>query len=93
MRKGYHEPSSGGPLAGEGIKGQLRPLDEIQEGKTAVMWRADVQGFEPEVVAGAQSVSRQAPLQAVLLEGQQPEVEAAMQVAGFSRAQYELRSR
>jgi endo-1,4-beta-mannosidase len=32
------------------------------------------------------------PLQAVLLEGQQPEAEAAMQAAGFSRAHYEPRS-
>ncbi len=49
-------------------------------------------GFEPEVIAGAQSVLRQASLQAVLLEGQRPEVNAAMQAAGFSRAQYGSRS-
>ncbi len=53
------------------------------------MGKADVEGFEPEVVAVAQSVLRQAPLQAVLLEGQQPEVEAAMQATGFSRFHYE----
>jgi FkbM family methyltransferase len=74
---------------GKSIKVPVRPLDEILEGKMAVMWKVDVEGFEPEVMAGAQSVLRQASLQAVLLEGQQPEVEAAMQAAGFSRAHYE----
>ena len=78
---------------GKSIKVPVRPLDDILDGKAAVMWKVHVEGFEPEVIAGAQSVLRQASLQAVLLAGQRPEVNAAMQAAGFSLAQYGPRSR
>ena len=78
---------------GKCIKVPVRPLDDILGQKEAVMWKVDVEGFEPDVIAGARSVLRQKSLQAVLLEGSQPVVESAMLGAGFRRAHYEPFSR
>ena len=71
----------------------VKCLDELLEDRHPIMWKVDVEGFEPSVIAGAQKALADSGLLAVLLEGDQPEVIEAMMVNGFERAYYEPFSR
>jgi hypothetical protein len=64
-------------------------VDQLLTGMTApLLWKVDVEGFEPQVQQGAVSAQRNPELQAVLLEADSPELQATMADAGFSRFLY-----
>ncbi|MCT0200804.1 FkbM family methyltransferase [Synechococcus sp. CS-1325] len=55
-----------------------------------ILWKVDVEGFEPEVLRGATSALRNPELKAVLLEADTPSLQRTMHDAGFSRFNYDL---
>ncbi len=57
------------------------------------MWKVDVEGYENEVLRGAEQSLANPLLKVVLLEGGSPEIVAAMQRHGFQRASYEAFTR
>lgn len=83
----------GSDYRGETVTVPVAPLDSLLDGKHPVMWKVDVEGFEPAVLAGAHRALADQDLHAVLLEGNQPEVVNAMLKYGFVRAVYEPFSR
>lgn len=78
---------------GSSEKVPVSSLDALLEGLAPLMWKVDVEGFEIEVLKGSRSALRQEFLQAILLEGQSPEVNSLVTDAGFRKATYEPFSR
>jgi hypothetical protein len=70
------------------------PLDEIlQPFGNVTLWKIDVEGFELDVLRGAEHSLSNQSLKAVLLEGDSKEIEEIMLRHGFSRAIYDPFSR
>lgn len=78
---------------GPTVRVPMRPLDSLAEIGGAVLWKVDVEGFEQEVLSGAARSLADPSLRAVLLEGRQPAVNAAMRAQGFQPADYDPWSR
>jgi FkbM family methyltransferase len=72
---------------------ELRTLDSIPGAKNAQFIKLDVEGFEAEVLVGASDLLKSKNLVAIVTEGQQPEVIAALTDAGLVRRYYDPRSR
>jgi hypothetical protein len=71
-------------------------LDQLlQATSTAspLVWKVDVEGYEPEVLSGTISALHDPGLRAVLLEADTPGLQRTMEEAGFARYSYDLFSR
>lgn len=68
---------------------QVRTLDEIVAKEAPVLIKMDVEGYEPEVVAGASSALAQPSLVAVITETADPIIRSVLQNAGFVCASYD----
>jgi FkbM family methyltransferase len=69
-------------------------VDQLLTGIPApLLWKVDVEGFEPQVLQGAAQALHNPPLKAVLLEADTPALRATMAEAGFSRFVYDPFSR
>jgi FkbM family methyltransferase len=72
----------------------LTSLDQLlQEDPPPLVWKVDVEGYEPEVLQGATQALHNPELKAVLLEADTPALRATMAEAGFSRFVYDPFSR
>jgi hypothetical protein len=73
----------------------LTTLDQLlqEAGATPLLWKVDVEGYEPEVLLGAAAALQQPHLRAVLLEADTPALQRTMEQAGFARFSYHLFSR
>jgi len=72
----------------------LTSLDQhLQDAPTPLVWKVDVEGYEPEVLRGAAAALQQPHLRAVLLEADTPALQSTMEKAGFARYSYNLFSR
>jgi len=73
----------------------LTSLDELlyQANFSPLVWKVDVEGYEPEVLRGAVAALQQPQLRAVLLEADTPAMQRTMEQAGFVRYRYDLFSR
>jgi FkbM family methyltransferase len=67
---------------------QVRTLDEILADKDPVLIKMDVEGFEPQVVAGAPTTLANPSLAAVITETANPGIRSAMASHGFVCATY-----
>ena len=74
---------------GERISVPVRTIDELLAGKSSIMWKVDVEGFEQEVLRGATNALQNEHLRVVLLESDGPEVSRMMSMAGFARCTYD----
>jgi len=64
--------------------------DQLLTGIPApLLWKVDVEGFEPQVLQGAAQALHNPELKAVLLEADTPALQAVMAAAGFSRYAYD----
>ena len=68
-------------------------LDDALEGFSAVLWKVDVEGYEEEVLEGAQVQLGRASLKALLLETESPRILELLQTNGFERVHYDPFSR
>jgi len=65
-------------------------VDQLLTGTPApLLWKVDVEGFEPQVLQGATQALHNPELKAVLLEADTPALQAVMAEAGFSRYVYD----
>ncbi|WP_254994862.1 FkbM family methyltransferase [Cyanobium sp. Aljojuca 7D2] len=65
-------------------------VDQLLTGTPApLLWKVDVEGFEPQVLQGAAHALHNPELRAVLLEADTPALQATMADAGFSRYVYD----
>jgi len=72
----------------------LTSLDQLlREAPPPVVWKVDVEGYEPEVLSGAAAVLQHLHLSAVLLEADTPALQRTMEQAGFARYSYDIFSR
>ena len=67
----------------------VRTLDEILDGQDPVLIKMDVEGYEPEVAAGATTVLLKPSLLAVITETADAKVCRALETSGFVKAAYE----
>lgn len=68
-------------------------LDDALEGFSAILWKIDVEGYETEVLEGAQVQLGRASLKALLLETESPRIIELLQTNGFERVSYDPFSR
>jgi FkbM family methyltransferase len=64
-------------------------LDDALEGFSAVLWKIDVEGYEEEVLEGAQQQLALPSLKALLLETESPRIVELLQTNGFERVSYD----
>lgn len=67
----------------------LRTLDEVLSGASPCMIKLDVEGYEPQVLAGSHATLQSPTIRAVLIETANSEVRSKLEAAGFCRAIYE----
>lgn len=68
---------------------QVRKLDDVLTGRSPILIKMDVEGYEPEVVAGATETLGKSSLLAIITETADQRVCAALLAAGFQTASYE----
>lgn len=81
---------------GATVRVPVGPADELlrsHQNQTVQMWKVDVEGYETEVLRGAEHSLANPLLKVVLLEGGTPEIMGVMQRHGFQRATYEAFTR
>lgn len=78
---------------GAKIDVEILPVDDVLNGKEAVLWKVDVEGFEEAVIQGAGRSLSNPKLLAVMLESNSEWIEAKMTAVGFQLHQYEPFSR
>jgi len=71
----------------------VRTMDALLSARNPILWKVDVEGFEAEVLSGAEKSLRNPTLLAVVLEGDSPEIRGTMAAAGFVAASYDPFSR
>jgi FkbM family methyltransferase len=77
-------------------KSELIPvetLDSLLRAESPILWKVDVEGFESEVLKGAQRSLENEALQAILIEGQTDDVQSRLYSAGFRTASYDPMTR
>ncbi len=72
---------------------EMKTLDDILVGESPIMWKVDVEGFEQEVLAGAESSLHSPALLAVQLEADTESIGEKMRSAGFTLCSYDGRTR
>jgi hypothetical protein len=68
-------------------------LDELLDCKDPTFIKIDVEGFEADVLAGAERTLRAPSLLAIETEGRQPKVVESLERAGFTEYSYDPWSR
>jgi hypothetical protein len=66
----------------------LDTLDSVLEGPCPSLLKIDVEGYEPEVLAGAERTLANPALQAVIMEMNQPDCAGPLIARGFAQASY-----
>ncbi len=66
-----------------------RALDEVLGGRTPIMMKLDVEGYEEQVLRGARNAFAGPSLKVMALEGTSPWVREQLAVHGFERAFYD----
>lgn len=72
---------------------EMRTLHDILDGEHPLLIKIDVEGSEPEVMAGAGSALDSPGLQAILLETVDDDVRAQLDATGFQQAVYDPTAR
>jgi hypothetical protein len=72
---------------------QVRRLDDVLHGRVAAIWKIDVEGYEEEVLRGAERALQATGLKAVMLEGHDDRIAEKMRGAGFAAMAYDPWSR
>ena len=72
---------------------QVRRLDDVLHGRVAAIWKIDVEGYEEEVLRGAERALQATGLKAVMLEGHNDQIAKKMRGAGFAAMAYDPWSR
>ncbi len=72
----------------EGREVDIQPLDDLLQGEHPLLIKIDVEGYEANVLVGAQRVLDELPLQAVLIETVDAAILRVLQRAGFRKASY-----
>ncbi|WP_156827211.1 FkbM family methyltransferase [Hyphomicrobium zavarzinii] len=67
---------------------KVRTLDDILANTDPVLIKMDVEGYEPQVIAGALATLAKQSLAAVITETTDPMIESVMKNCGFVRATY-----
>jgi FkbM family methyltransferase len=75
--------------AGQKEQVQVRRLDDVFNGRVAAIWKIDVEGYEEEVLRGAERVLHAPGVKAVMLEGHDDRIAEKMRAAGFSAMAYD----
>ena len=70
-----------------------RPLDSVIEGRSPAMMKLDVEGYEEEVMAGANKTLESPALRIIIIETVTPNIRAQLDRNGFVEANYEPFSR
>jgi FkbM family methyltransferase len=70
-----------------------RPLDSVIEGRSPAMMKLDVEGYEEEVMAGANKTLENPALKIVVIETVTPNIRTQLNRNGFVEANYEPFSR
>lgn len=68
---------------------QVRRLDDVFHGQVAAIWKIDVEGYEEEVLRGAERALQATDVKAVLLEGHDDRIAGRMRAAGFTASTYD----
>jgi FkbM family methyltransferase len=68
---------------------QVRRLDDLFHGRVAAIWKIDVEGYEDEVLRGAERALQATGLKAVMLEGHDDRIAERMRSAGFAETAYD----
>lgn len=66
-----------------------RPLDSVIEGRSPAMMKLDVEGYEEEVMAGANKTVGNPALRIIIIETVPPNIRAQLDRNGFVEAHYE----
>jgi hypothetical protein len=66
----------------------VRTLDEILANQNPALIKMDVEGYEPQVVAGASATLKKSSLLAVITETADPEIRSVLADNGFMCATY-----
>lgn len=83
----------GADYDGASIQVQVVTLDELLKGRTAQVWKVDVEGFERQVLAGASQALADPDVALVLLEGEDADIKRTMLGHGFEELCYDPFSR
>ena len=83
----------GADYNGASIQVQVVTLDELLRGRTAQVWKVDVEGFERQVLAGASQALADPDVALVLLEGEDADIKSTMRGHGFEELCYDPFSR
>ncbi len=83
----------GADYNGASIQVQVVTLDELLRGRTAQVWKVDVEGFERQVLAGASQALADPDVALVLLEGEDADIKSTMRSHGFEEWCYDPFSR
>jgi len=68
---------------------RLQSLDTLLHGRQTLLWKIDVEGYEEEVIAGADATLRNQPPLAILSELASPFLLRTLTEHGFQRATYD----
>lgn len=68
---------------------EVRTLDEILEGVHPILIKIDVEGYEPEVITGAQRTLQNPSLLALQIETVNKYIKGEVEAAGFHQASYD----
>jgi FkbM family methyltransferase len=79
----------GPEYAGASIQVQVVTVDDLLKGRTAQVWKVDVEGFERQVLAGASHALADPDVALVLLEGDDAEIKRTMCGHGFEELCYD----
>jgi len=83
----------GPDYTGASIQVQVVTLDHLLGGRTAEVWKVDVEGFERQVLAGASQSLADPGVKLILLEGEDEDIKNTMRSHGFEELCYEPFSR